>query len=141
MAGTVDPQIYPARPKFFVDGEEKADLGEALLSLQVEETSAGLYRCEVVFANWGPKDGAAGFLYFDRRVLDFGKKLRIEAGGGVGAGQVFEGRITAIEGRFLRERPVPYVRVGKKPHHRRPPRKDRLRWKKWNTRAGRTIFG
>jgi hypothetical protein len=105
MAGTVDPQIYPARPKFFVDGDEKADLGEALLALQVEETSAGLYRCEAVFANWGPKDGAAGFLYFDRRVLDFGKKLRIEAGGGVGAGQIFEGRITAIEGRFLRERP------------------------------------
>jgi len=105
MAGTVDPQIYSARPKFFVDGEEKAGLGEGLLSMQVEETSAGLYHGEAVFSNWGPKDGTSGFLYFDRRVLDFGKKLRIEAGGGVGAGPVFEGRITALEGRFLRERP------------------------------------
>ncbi len=105
MAGTVDPQIYPARPKFFVDGQEKAALGEGLLSLQIEETSAGLYRCEAVFANWGPKNGTVSFLYFDRQLLDFGKKLRIEAGGGVGAGQIFDGRITAIEGRFLRERP------------------------------------
>jgi Bacteriophage probable baseplate hub protein len=105
MAGTVDPQIYPARPKFFVDGEEKPALGEGLLSMHVEETSAGLYHGEAVFSNWGPKDGTTTFLYFDRQVLDFGKKLRIEAGGGVGAGQIFEGRITAIEGRFLRERP------------------------------------
>jgi phage protein D len=105
MAGNVDPQIYPARPKFFVDGEEKAALGEGLLSMQVEETSAGLYRCEATFANWGAKDGTASFLYFDRQVLDFGKRLRIEAGGGVGAGSVFEGKVTAIEGRFLRERP------------------------------------
>ncbi len=105
MAGDVDPQIYPARPKFFVDGEEKVALSEGLLSLQVEETSAGLYRCEATFANWGAKDGTASFLYFDRQVLDFGKRLRIEAGGGVGAGQVFEGKVTGIEGRFLRERP------------------------------------
>jgi phage protein D len=105
VAANVDPQIYPARPRFFVEGEEKAALGDGLLSLHVEETSAGLYHCEAVFANWGPKDGTATFLYFDRQVLDFGKKLRIEAGGGVGAGRIFEGRITAIEGRFLRERP------------------------------------
>jgi hypothetical protein len=105
MAGNVDPQIYPARPKFFVDGQEQVGLSEGLLSLQIEETSAGLYSCEATFANWGAKDGTASFIYFDRRVLDFGKKLRVEAGGGVGAGQVFEGKMTAIEGRFLRERP------------------------------------
>src|SRR5438105_3645052 len=73
--------------------------------MQVEETSAGLYRCEATFANWGPKDGRASFLYFDRQLLDFGKKLKVEAGGGVGAGQIFEGRVTALEGRYLRERP------------------------------------
>jgi hypothetical protein len=105
MASEVDPQIYAARPKFFVEGEEKAGLGEGLVSMQVEETSAGLYHCEALFSNWGPKNGTASFLYFDRKVLDFGKKLRIEAGSGVGAGKIFEGRITAIEGRFLRERP------------------------------------
>ena len=105
MAGNADPQIYPARPKFFVDGEENTSLAEGLLSMHVEETSAGLCHCEAVLANWGPKDGTTTFLHFDRKVLDFGKKLRIEAGGGVGAGQIFEGRVTAIEGRFLRERP------------------------------------
>ena len=105
MAGDVDPQVYSARPKFFVDGQEQVSLSEGLLSLQIEETSAGLYRCEATFANWGAKDGTATFLYFDRQLLDFGKKIRIEAGGGVGAGQVFEGKVTGLEGRFLRERP------------------------------------
>jgi phage protein D len=105
VAGEVDPQIYAARPKFTLDGQEQAALAEGLLAMQVEETSAGLYRCEATFANWGPKDGTTGFLYFDRQVLDFGKKLRIDAGGGVGAGQIFEGRVTALEGRYLRERP------------------------------------
>lgn len=105
MAGTVDPQIYSARPKFFIDGREREGLGQGLRSMQVEETSAGLYHCEAVFSNWGPRNGADDFLFFDRQVLDFGKAIRIEAGGGVGAGQIFDGRITAIEGRFLRERP------------------------------------
>src|SRR5581483_10925324 len=105
MAGDVDPQIYPARPKFTVDGQEQSALADGVVAMQVEETSAGLYRCEATFANWGPKDGRAGFLYFDRQLLDFGKKLRIDAGGGVGAGQIFDGRITALEGRYLRERP------------------------------------
>jgi phage protein D len=105
VAADVDPQVYPARPKFTVDGQDQAGLADGLLAMQVEETSAGLYRCEATFANWGPKDGTSGFLYFDRQLLDFGKKLRIEAGGGVGAGQIFEGRVTALEGRFLRERP------------------------------------
>jgi phage protein D len=105
VPGDVDPQIYAARPKFTVDGQEQTALADGVLALHVEETSAGLYRCEATFANWGPKDGTAGFLYFDRQLLDFGKRLRIEAGGGVGAGQIFEGRVTAIEGRYLRERP------------------------------------
>ena len=105
MAGNVDPQIYPARPKFFIEGTSKPELSDGLQSMSVEENAAGLYHCEATFTNWGPKDGSVGFLYFDRQVLEFGKKLRIEAGGGVGAGQIFEGRVTAIEGRFLRERP------------------------------------
>jgi uncharacterized protein len=99
------PGLYAARPRISIDGRESVALGQQLESLFVEETTAGLYRCELTFVNWGPKDGGVGFLYFDRDLLDFGKQLEIEMGAGAGAGTVFDGRITALEGRFSGSRP------------------------------------
>lgn len=99
------PAIYSSRPSLSVDGREEPSLGQQLQGLFVEETTAGLSRCELTFVNWGPKDGAVGFLYFDRSLLEFGKKLKIEMGAGQGAGTLFEGRITALEGRFVGARP------------------------------------
>jgi phage protein D len=99
------PSLYSPRPKISVEGNEEAALSQQLQGLFVEETTAGLYRCEMNFVNWGPKDGAVGFLYFDRQLFDFGKKLKVEIGAGDGAGSVFEGRITGLEGRFTGGRP------------------------------------
>lgn len=94
------PALYASRPRISVEGREDAALGQQLQGLFIEETADGLYRCEATFSNWGPKDGKVGFLYFDRALLEFGKKLTVQMGAGDGAGQVFEGRITALEGRF-----------------------------------------
>jgi hypothetical protein len=105
MGTQSNPGVYSARPTVYVDGQEADALGDGLQSLMVEETSAGLYHCEATFANWGPVSGTTGYLYFDRQTLDFGKPLRIECGGGVAAGQIFDGRITSMEGRYMRERP------------------------------------
>jgi Bacteriophage probable baseplate hub protein len=105
MTAVADPLVYSARPQFTVGGSSQASLAQGLLGLMIEESAAGLRHCEATFANWGPKDGATGFLYFDRHLLDFGNTVVIEGGSGVGAGQIFEGKITALEGRFLRERP------------------------------------
>ncbi|HEX8359471.1 MAG TPA: hypothetical protein VF613_05165, partial [Longimicrobium sp.] len=105
MPDTGAPGIYPSRPRISIDGREEAALGAQVQDLFVEETVAGLYRCEATFINWGPKNGAVGFLYFGRDVLEFGKTLKIEMGAGDGAGTVFEGRITALEGRFSGARP------------------------------------
>lgn len=99
------PAVYSARPTIWVDGLEQLQLSEGLVGLLVEETSAGLCRCEATFGNWGPRDGAVGFLYFDRQLLEFGKTIKIAAGGGDAAGVIFQGRITGIEGRFPRARP------------------------------------
>lgn len=99
------PALYPSRPRLFVEGSEEATLGQQLQSLFIEETSDGLYRCEATFTNWGPKDGTVGFLFFDRALLEFGKKLTVEMGAGEAAGKVFEGRITGLEGRFSGGRP------------------------------------
>ncbi|MCG8459190.1 MAG: hypothetical protein MI919_23180 [Holophagales bacterium] len=97
--------LYPARPSFALDGTDDPDLAQGLLSLSVEETTDGLFRCEACFGNWGSTSGDPGFLYFDRRVLDFGKSLSVEMGADATAGKVFEGRIMALEGRFPDDRP------------------------------------
>ena len=99
------PSLYSPRPTISMDGREEAALSQQLQSLFVEETTDGLYRCELTFVNWGPRDGSVGFLYFDRALLEFGKKIKVEMGAGDAAGTLFEGRITALEGRFAGSRP------------------------------------
>lgn len=99
------PALYASRPRLSVEGQVEGDLAQQLQSLFVEETTDGLYRAELTFMNWGNKDGTVQFLYFDRAKLDFGKKLKVEMGAGDGAGSIFEGRITALEGRFAGTRP------------------------------------
>jgi hypothetical protein len=94
--------VYAATPSLFVNGREERALSSALLELAVEETQEGLYRCEATFINWGFKDGAPGYLMFDRDVLDFGTNLRIDVRGGQAT--IFDGRISALEGRYGRQR-------------------------------------
>ena len=64
--------------------------------MTVHETVQGLYRAELRFGNWGPKDNAIGFLYFDRKKLDFGKALRLQLENDL----LFDGRVSAIEAEF-----------------------------------------
>jgi phage protein D len=102
IGGTVG--IVVARPVITIDGEPQPDLDQELLSLLVEETTDGLYRCEARFGNWSP-GGGGGFRYFDRQTLDFGKQIVIKAGSGEGEGEIFNGRISAIEAHFTAGEP------------------------------------
>jgi len=101
----VAPGTYTARPAIELGGTLLPALSDGLQELLVEETVAGLSRCEATFANWGPKSGSVDFLYFDRKVFDFGKSIKITIGGGDASGVVFEGRVMGMEGRYLRSRP------------------------------------
>lgn len=93
--------VVVARPTIAVDGTDRGELAQALLSLHIVETSEGLYRCEASFGNWGNNNGQIGFLYFDRRILDFGKAFSVRLNRDV----LFEGRIMGLEGRFPEGRP------------------------------------
>ncbi len=97
--------FYPARPGVVLDGRSSPSLSSGLLSLLVEETTAGLYRCEALFGNWGSNNGGVDFVYFDRRVLDFGKPLAIEVGEDDTAARIFDGQITALEAHYPQKRP------------------------------------
>ncbi len=88
--------VYSARPLIRLAGQDNADLTAGLLSLLVAETASGLYRCEALFGNWGPMQGSTGFMYFDRRTLDFGKAFQVK----MGSDTLFDGRIMALEARY-----------------------------------------
>jgi phage protein D len=99
------PQFYAARPTISVERRARAELGDSqLLSLLVEETTLGLFRCEARFLNWGPKDDAVGFLHFGLDVVDFGKEFAVEMGPPGESRRVFEGRITGFEAQYPHER-------------------------------------
>jgi phage protein D len=94
------PLLYSARPAITLDGRDAAALADAALSIGVRERADGLVTLEATFGNWGTRNGSVGYLYFDRSVLDFGKELIVKLGAGDALGQVFHGKITALEGRF-----------------------------------------
>jgi phage protein D len=103
-AGTTSA-FYAPRPRISVAGREVPELAAGLLEMSIEETTAGLFSCEASFGNWGSVPGGVGFLYFDRRLLEFGTPLAIVMGESDTVAPVFEGRITALEGRYPRQRP------------------------------------
>src|SRR5438034_10952812 len=93
--------LQVARPMIRVAGKDLPGLAQGLLSLLIVENTSGLYRCEASFGNWGTVSNSVGFLYFDRRTLDFGKSIQIR----LGQDTVFDGRIMALEGQFPEGRP------------------------------------
>lgn len=94
-----DTRLKPARPTINVAGTDEDALKQGLMELLIVETTAGLYRCEARFGNWGKVGAGMGFLYLDRQKLDFGKELVIK----LGDDPIFEGKITAIEAHYLED--------------------------------------
>jgi phage protein D len=88
--------LTSARPSIAVAGQDRPALAGALRSLRIEERLDGLFSCELTFGNWGAVDGSVGFLYFDRRLLDFGKTLKVS----LGSDALFDGRISALEATY-----------------------------------------
>lgn len=101
--------FYSARPSVSIDGETDIGLTGGLMSLMAEENTEGLSRCEATFGNWGSVNSGAGYIYFDRRVLDFGKTFSISAGEGDTEARIFEGYITGLEAHYPKTRPPEIV--------------------------------
>jgi uncharacterized protein len=96
MAGD-DAALQASRPTIAIDGRDSPSLTGGTLRARVREDVHGLYDCEVEIGNWGPAGGdEPGFLLFDRKLLDFGKELKLS----VGEQPLFAGRITGLEGRY-----------------------------------------
>lgn len=94
------PTAYASRPKVLIAGQTNSALAADVLSVLVEETTEGLFRCEARFNNYGQQSSGADYLYFGRSILDFGKELAIQLGPGDQARQVFKGRISGMEAEY-----------------------------------------
>ncbi len=93
--------VQSARAAIEVAGRDRPELAAGLIGLSIVENTAGLYRCEAMFGNWGNtgengSGGRIGWAYFDRKVLEFGKTLKVTYADDV----LFEGRIMALEALF-----------------------------------------
>jgi uncharacterized protein len=97
--------LYSARPAIAVDDADDPALADGVLALSVHEDVTGLFSCEATFGNWGSHAGTVDFLYFDRAVLEFGRRFSVTMGAGDRGGQVFAGRISGLEGRYPQQRP------------------------------------
>jgi hypothetical protein len=101
--------FYAAQPKISIGGQDDQALSVGILALRIDETTEGLYRCEATFGNWGTTGSETGFVYFDRRTLDFGKAFAVRVGDGDTAAEIFNGKILGIEAHFPATRPPEIV--------------------------------
>lgn len=91
------PSAYIVQNKIFVAGQENTALSNDLIAATIEETDAGLYRCELTLNNFGANGSNFDYLYFERDVLDFGTEIALEIGSTQSQTRIFKGRITGLE--------------------------------------------
>jgi len=90
------PTLQAVRPAVEVSGQPQPALTANLLRMSVVENTAGVHRCEASFKNWGTvgigRGSTQGFLYFDRALLDFGKRVVVK----LPSGTIIDGVIAAL---------------------------------------------
>jgi phage protein D len=94
--------LASGQPVFKVDGQDVAALGTGCFRLEAMEDDTGLCSLEAVFLNLDhPAEGKpVDFLYFDGKVLDFGKKIEVGFQVTGTPVTIFQGVVTAIGGEF-----------------------------------------
>ncbi len=112
QGASTDRLVVSARPVFEVEGEEKSRLAVDLLRLEVTHDEEGLSRMEATLLNWGRKEEseAPSFLYFDRAILDLGKRITVKVGNEDTLTTIFDGALSALGATFPDLRP-PEIRV------------------------------
>lgn len=91
--------VVVARPTLAVDGHDNLELSDRVVEMTISQDQTGLFRCEVLFDNWGPVEQGFSYVLSDRRIIDFGKTFTVKHSGD--SSVLFSGRIMALEGMFL----------------------------------------
>ncbi len=84
------------RPSIKVDGEQRTDLQDALLSMSLHLPMHGMGHGELHLTNWGINEGgqAPDFTFRD---IAFGAQIEVFLAGDGGYQQAFDGQVTGIE--------------------------------------------
>ena len=105
-----DVTVYNATPKVRIDSQSNETVDAQLLAMEVRESEGGLTSAEVRFSNFGTfSDHVANFVFEDNKVLKLGAKLELLAGDQSAPVSIFEGKISALEGRFSSNGPPELV--------------------------------
>lgn len=101
------PLLVSARPVIRLDGQEDTMLARDLVRLETREDTGGGAELEAVFVNFGvaAEGTGPGYVHFDRRRLDFTKRVSVEFAVSGRAETVFDGRITALGASYPEQRP------------------------------------
>jgi len=91
---------YTPAPEVKIDGAVPDEVPDLLVAATVEESAGGLARCEIRLDNWGVAGGGPGYVFADRRVLDFGATVEVAVGPPDERSTIFSGRITGIEAEY-----------------------------------------
>jgi uncharacterized protein len=88
---------YVLTNKLAINGEFNSDVSQNIYAALMEETTEGLYRCEIELLNFS----TLGYLYFARNEFDFGAKIQLSVGLGSQDAQLFQGYITGLEASYI----------------------------------------
>jgi phage protein D len=91
---------YTPAPEVKLAGAVPDGFPDLLVAMTVEESVAGLARCELRLDNWGIAAGGPGYVFADRSTIDFGKTVEVAAGPPDERSTIFSGRITGIEAEY-----------------------------------------
>jgi len=97
LPSTSSAAFISARPRFRIDGQDKPNMGEAVLSLKLRLPQTGSANAELLLLNWGNTGGAQPDFLFQE--LRLGSRLEILLGESVDQ-PAFKGEITALEERY-----------------------------------------
>lgn len=97
MSSTENLPLVNVRPRVTIDGQERVNMGEAALAMQVHLPRIGMASAELRLLNWGPtSSGQPDFLFADMRL---GSRIELFLGESADSA-IFRGEITAIEERY-----------------------------------------
>ncbi len=94
---STDAPLISSRPRISIDGNLRANMGEAALAVLIHLPRSGMGHAELRLLNWGPDSGGQpDFLFQD---LQLGNRIEITLGE-TAVTPAFSGEITAIEERY-----------------------------------------
>lgn len=105
-----DLAVYNPLPTVRVDSQEKDDVRDLLIGMEINEREGGMSSLELRVSNLASNaQGGASFAFEDNRTLKLGAKIAIYCGDVNAPREVFQGTITALEADFREGMPPELV--------------------------------